>query len=188
MSQENPYAVSELCAGLDASGIARQFDDPDQFDVELPFLLCGRHVKLPAICILSGDTTDLVPASALVTPRWLVFGRPCEIDYFLSRPQRRKLRLRRAAGAGLSLAGIAFGISGIPDLPSEAKAWWVIFVIITILIMFLAGIYFIYAYGQVNLSVDRHDRGKRFWISGFRTSFLELLQRQVDVSKTQRHF
>lgn len=173
MSHDNPYAVSELYSKREFEVDGFDPLDPKQFRVEPPFIVCGKKVQLPEVCAISGETEDLVPTRKTIqlkSWKFQVFRRQCEASFFLSRRMRRRMRYAFFGGFLTSLAGIALGVVGAqPQNPD-------ILIIATSVVLFLAGAWLLLR-GSLPLVMSRHERGRKYWLTGFSPEFFKSLQR-----------
>ena len=104
MDEENPYAVPESVSGF-APPVAVAGFPADRFYVDGNLIMCGKSVELPEICVLTGDTYDVVKVTKTISsiPRWfyvlVLFGvigivvfivlrmtqqKKCYVSYYLS--------------------------------------------------------------------------------------------------------
>lgn len=93
MSQldDNPFAVSEVSAAAEHEG--------PRVEVHEDLLLVkARSARLPLVCILTGETTDLIRHRVRCRFRRLMFvpfGRPCTLTVFVSPSVQKRWRLQR---------------------------------------------------------------------------------------------
>ena len=177
MSQDNPYAVSELCSQAESARDSFDLLDTGKFRVEPPYIVCGKSVRLPEVCVLSGETDDLVPARKTVylqSWKFEFFRHHCRASFFLSRRKRRQLRYAYFGGFLMCCAGILLGIVLLQTL-------WHGIATPAGIMLFFAGAY-IHSRGSVPLVISRRERGQKFWLKGFSPQFFESMQRIHDTS------
>ena len=179
MSQDNPYAVSELYSLAESAGDSFDLFDSKQFRVEPPYIVCGKKIQLPEVCVLSGETDDLVPARksvCLQSWKFEFFRRECKASFFLSRRKRRQLRYAYFGGFLICCAGILLAVVLLQTQFSGIA-------IPVGIMLFFAGAY-VHSRSTVPLVISRRERGQKFWLKGFSPEFLESLQRMEDTSLT----
>ncbi|MFN8705659.1 MAG: hypothetical protein ACK526_02705 [Planctomyces sp.] len=199
MSNENPYAASESVSGGFSKSHAIM--DPRQFYVDGEYVQCGKKVELPACCVVTGSTDDIVELRKTLTivPRWvyvffffggllpllayLITRKQCKVSYSLSRPLRNRLRYR-TAGAMFSLlfmiGGIVLGISTADDLNSVISVAGLISAVV-FLILFLVLVYL----ASAPVSIARHQKGQLFWLKGFQPPFFDQLRLLFPASESR---
>ena len=72
MYDDNPYAAPESVSGFEPS-VAPSGYPTDRFYVDGNLIMCGTPVALPAICVITGETEDIVLIKKTVTwvPKWI---------------------------------------------------------------------------------------------------------------------
>lgn len=200
MSNENPYAASESVSGSVPPSSAIM--DPRQFYVDGQYVQCGKKVELPACCVVTGSTDDIVELRKTLTivPLWvyvfvflggllplllayLITRKKCKVTYYLSRSLRNRLRYR-LAGAWfaflLMIGGITLGISAGDDMNSSLSSAGFISALV-FLLLFLILLYL----ASAPLSILRHQKGQLFWLKGFQPPFFDQLRFLFPASESQ---
>ncbi|MCA9060413.1 MAG: hypothetical protein KDA85_18010 [Planctomycetaceae bacterium] len=173
----NPYAAPDH--------LAIAGSDP-RITVEGNLIVGGKHMELPPICVVTGETEDLVSYQKKLTfaPGWVYVGllinlivliilyfafrKQNSIHYYVSRQVHNKKRNRKLIGVLLLLALIADLVYIVTQNPPQVPE------LIVVPVTFIASIVF-FALGRAPLKIVRHERGERFWIKGSRPPFLAAL-------------
>lgn len=99
MTSENPFAV--LATGSADEAAFNGVSDEDFTVIDGRWVCCGARVKLPPVCVVTGETSDLVLVSEQLTFRWyrvIVRQHWVLCRYYLSRGEdRRRSRIRQVA-------------------------------------------------------------------------------------------
>ena len=190
MYEENPYAVPESVSGLNPYLSAAPMPT-DHFYVDGDLIMCGTPVELPAICVVTGETEDLVLIQKTVAwaPKWiyvtllagllillivyLIVRKQCKVSYYMSRRLRNRKRWMVFSGflcwGILVLSMIAAGNYDLPeifDLPEVFVPMGLIAFITSLVLFVLA---------QLPVTVARQENGVRFWLKGFKPAFFDQL-------------
>lgn len=179
MYEENPYAVPESLSGF--APVASSSFPTSQFYVDGNLIMCGSPVALPAICVVTGETEDVVPMHKTVTwvPKWiyitllagllilaivyLIVRKECKTSYYLSRRLRNRKRWMIFGGVIGFFGGIALMIVGAD---SQVAGLFVVLGLVT-----LIGSLVLLVMGQPPISAQRQERGVQFWLKGFKQPF-----------------
>lgn len=185
MYEENPYAVPESASGLNPYVSAAPMP-ADQFYVDGDLIMCGTPVELPAICVVTGETEDLVLIQKTVAwaPKWiyltllagllillivyLIIRKQCKVRYYMSR--RLRDRNRWMVFSGFLCWGLLFlsmFAADNYDLPEVFVPLGLI-LFVTSLVLFLLA--------QLPVTVARQEKGVRFWLKGFKPAFFDQLR------------
>lgn len=185
MYDDNPYAapesVSDFAPSVAPSGFA-----PDRFYVDGNLIMCGTPVALPAICVITGETEDVVLIKKTVTwvPKWiyitllagllillivyLVVRKECKTSYHLSRRLRNRKRWMIFAGFVGFFGGFAIMIAGADSqIPEVLVPLGLISLISSLVLLIL---------GQPPIKAVRHENGVKFWLKGFKQPFFDQLR------------
>ena len=181
MLEENPYAVPESVSGLAQSGYPTE-----RFYVDGNLIMCGTPVALPAICVITGETEDVVLMTKTMTwvPKWiyitlfvgvlvllivyLLLRKQCKTNFYLSRKLRNRKRWMTFAGLVSLVGGIILVIAGAnSEMPGILVSLGVISVICALGLLIL---------GQPPLKAVRHENGIKFWLTGFKQPFFDQLR------------
>ncbi len=170
MNEHNPYAVSpEFSGAADAS-----FDgtSPTQFQVSGDLLICGSKVILPPVCVVTGDSHDLVTVSQQTqfpSFKIVVIQRSCHVVYWLSRRIQKRRRLLATIFATLIGLGIAEVFVG-SQLNSQ-RSGLIGFLGITGWAAILVGMICLAATTHT-LKLVRYEAPNTYWVRGFNKGFL----------------
>ena len=185
MYEENPYAVPESARGQSPYDTAAAMAT-SQFYVDGNLIMCGTPVVLPAICVITGETEDLVLMNKTVTwvPKWiyvtllvgllvllivyLILRKQCKVSFYMSRHLRNRKRWMVFFGflcLGSALVSLIAG--GNTDLPEVFVPLGIIAFIASLVLFVLA---------QPPLSAVRQENGSRFWLKGFKPAFFDQLR------------
>ena len=184
MYEENPYAVPESVSGsppVDSS----QFPT-DRFYVDGNLIMCSSPVALPAICVVTGETEDIVLVKKTVTwvPKWiyitllvgllvlaivyLILRKECKTTYYLSRRLRNRKRWMIFGGFIAFVGGFVLMIAGADSSIPQ--------VLVPLGLVSLIGALVLFVKGQLPISAVRQERGTTFWLKGFKPPFFEQLR------------
>ena len=183
--EENPYAAPESVSGVNPY-VSPGSMPTDHFYVDGNLIICGTPVQLPAICIISGETEDLVLIRKTVdwVPKWiyvtllagllillivyLIVRKQCKVSYYVSRRLRNRKRWMVFSGflclAAFVMSLIAAGNYNLPEVFVPLG----LITFITSLVLFLLA--------QLPITVARQENGVRFWLKGFKPAFFEQLR------------
>ena len=172
MYEENPYAVPDSAMGGDS--VATSQYPTERFYVDGNLIMCGSPVALPAICVVTGETEDIVLIKKTVTwvPKWiyltllvsllvlaivyLIVRKECKTTYYLSRRLRNRKRWMIFGGFVAFIGGfvvmIAGGDSQIPQ------------VLVPLGLVSIIGSLVLFVMGQLPISAQRQERGTTFWL------------------------
>ena len=190
MYDENPYAAPESVSDF-APSVAPSGYAPDRFYVDGKLIMCGTTVELPLICVLTGDSDDLVKVTKTISslPKWLfvflLFGvlgiilfvvlrltlqKKCQVSYYLSRSSRNLRLFLAVVGWVGFFASLAFMIiAGNMGVAAPE-----IFLVTSLVAM--VGFLVMAVLGQLPIRVDRHENGVKFWLKGFKQPFFDQLR------------
>ena len=173
--ESNPYAPPKT-QSIPQSTVAGT-----TFDVEGKLIRCGPEVRLPAICIKTGATSNLREVSKTLkhSPFWAYFvggvilafimQKSCKVTYFVAESARKKKFTLLLIGLAICGVGIIFVILGVAvNIPE-------VFVLPGVLSMVAGLITAIVS--QQALSITKRDGAGVFWISGCKPAFFETLSR-----------
>lgn len=181
MYDENPYAAPESVSEVTPSGYPA-----DRFYVDGNLIMCGTPVALPAICVITGETEDIVLVRKTVTwvPKWiyitllagvlillivyLVVRKECKTSYYLSRRIRNRKRWMIFGGIVGFFGGFVLMIAGADSQIPEILAPLGLISLIGSLVLLILG--------QPPLKAVRHENGVKFWLKGFRQPFFDQLR------------
>lgn len=181
MYDENPYAAPESVSGVVESG-----HPTDRFYVDGNLIVCGTPVALPAICVITGETEDIVLIKKKVTwvPTWiyitlfagllillivyLVLRKECKTSYYISRRLRNRKRWMIFAGFVGFFGGFALMIAGADSKVPEILVSLGIISLISSLVLLVLG--------QPPIKAVRHENGVKFWLKGFKQPFFDQLR------------
>ena len=188
MDEENPYAAPESVSGF-APALAISGFPTDRFYVDGNLIMCGTPVALPAICVITGETEDVVLVKKTVTwvPKWiyimflvgvvgilillivhLLLRKQCKTSYYLSRRLRNRKRWMTFAGVVCFFGGFAIIIAGADSRVPE--------VLVPMGISSLIGSVVLLVFGQLPVKAVRHENGVKFWLKGFKQPFFDQLR------------
>jgi hypothetical protein len=185
MGEENPYAAPESVSGF-APTVTMSGYPADRFYVDGNLIMCGTPVALPAICVITGETEDIVLINKTVTwvPRWiyitllagvlillivyLVVRKECKTSYYLSRRLRNRKRWMIFWGIVGFFGGFVLMIAGADSQIPEILAPLGLVSLIGSLVLLILG--------QPPLKAVRHENGVKFWLKGFRQPFFDQLR------------
>ena len=152
------------------------------FDVEGSLIRCGHEVRLPAICIKTGATSNLKEVSKKLkhTPIWaylvggvllaLVMQKSCKVTYFVGEAARKKQFTILLIGFAIVGAGIiSLIIAAAVNIPEA-------FVLPGVLLI-IAGLITAVVSTQA-LKITTQEGGRVFWISGCKPEFFATLSRR----------
>ena len=184
MYEENPYAAPESVSGSVPSGYPT-----DRFYVDGKHIMCGTPVALPAICVITGETEDIVLIKKTVTwvPKWiyimflagvvgilillivsLLLRKQCKTSYYLSRRLRNRKRWMIFGGLVGFFGGFALIIAGADSQVPE--------ILVPLGIISLIGSVVLLVFGQPPIKAVRHENGVKFWLKGFKQPFFDQLR------------
>jgi hypothetical protein len=180
--EENPYAAPESVSG---GPVTMSQYPTDRFYVDGNLIMCGSPVALPAICVVTGDTEDIVLIKRTVTwvPKWiyvtllvgllvlaivyLIVRKECKTRYYLSRRLRNRKRWMIFSGFVAFFGGLfVMIVGGDSQIPQ---------VLVPLGLVSLIGALVLFVMGQLPISAQRHERGT-FWLKGFKPPFFEQLR------------
>jgi len=186
-NDDNPYAVSPVVAGN-----TTDFEMSDvNFVIDGDAIRCGPEVRLPDICVRTGDTQDVIRINKaiyyvspvvyvvlLLSPLIgliLMFAlrKKCQVSYCLSSPVRSQMRWYAVAGTLAILGSIGLFVFIIGSGAADRTP----FLIGIPILVFIAAIVLL-AFGTNALKVQKQVGGKEFWIKGFKDPFLTELRIQ----------
>lgn len=184
MYQENPYAVPESVSG--SSPVVSSQYPTDRFYVDGNLIMCGSPVALPAICVVTGETEDIVSIKKTVTwvSKWfyltllvnllvflivyLIVRKECKTTYYLSRKLRNRKRWMIFGGFIAFMGGLLLMVvGGDSQIPQ---------VLVPLGLVSLIGSLVLFVMGQLPISAQRQERGTTFWLKGFKPPFFEQLR------------
>jgi hypothetical protein len=183
--EENPYAVPESVMGGSPATMSQY--PTDQFYVDGNLIMCGSPVALPAICVTTGETEDIVLIKRTVTwaPKWiyitilagglfvlaivyLVTRKECKTTYYLSRRLRNRKRWMIFGGFIAFVGGfVVMIVGGDSQIPQ---------VLVPLGLVSVIGSLVLFVMGQLPISAQRQERGTTFWLKGFKPPFFEQLR------------
>jgi hypothetical protein len=176
MYEENPYAAPESMSVYPA----------ERFYVDGSFIMCGKTVALPAICVITGETEDVVLMKKTVTwvPKWiyitllagvlillivyLILRKECKTSYYLSRRLRNRKRWMIFGGLIGFFGGFALMIVGGDSQVPE--------ILVPLGLLSLIGSLVLLVLGQPPVKAERHENGQKFWLKGFKQPFFDQLR------------
>lgn len=185
MDEENPYAAPESVRGSSFSAVVSAYPT-DRFYVDGNLIMCGTPVALPAICVITGNTEDIVLIKKTVTwvPKWiyitlfagvlillivyLILRKDCKTRYFLSRKLRNRKRWMIFAGVLGFFGGFALIIAGADSQVPE--------ILMPLGLISLIGSLVLLVLGQPPIKAVRHENGVKFWLKGFKQPFFDELR------------
>ena len=174
MIDENPFAVAESCTGARAAASLATVND---FRVDGDLLVCGRSVRLPAICLYTGATEDLIAVtqnSQYPSMKLVLHQRTCRLTYHVTRSGNRSRDLTRIACV---IAGLLGGVvAGIGMTMTTG-----LFFLTGVFIIALASI--VFSRLRPPLRLVQFRAPDMFWIRGFPLPYLQRLashQREQD--------
>jgi hypothetical protein len=185
MDDENPYAAAESFSGINPYTSPAPLPT-DQFYVDGNLIMCGTPVVLPAICVVTGETEDLVLINKTVewVPKWIYFTllvgllillivylivrKQCKVSYYMSRRLRNRKRWMVFSGflcwGFLVMSLIAAGNYDLPE----------VFVPLGLIAFITSLVLFVLA--QQPITAARQENGVRFWLKGFKPAFFDQLR------------
>ena len=182
-NHQNPYAVSEH-----ASGAVRELVSGNiRLDGDL--LVVGLKAQLPEICVVSGETQDLVNVQrklTYVSPvvivvfilsrvigliLYLIMRKQTKVSFYMSRQVRRKKRWMSFLGFVMLLATIA-AVIGFADVGAPGMSPWLLLIPFT---MFIVSVTLLIK-GNHILQVKKFQKPDEFWIKGLKLPFLEAMR------------
>jgi len=184
VEEENPYAVPESVSGF-TSPVAVAGLPSDRFYVDGNHIMCGKSVILPAICVITGETEDVVLIKKTVTwvPKWfyitilagvlpllvyLLLRKGCKASYYLSRRLRNRQRWMIFGGFVGFFVGfgpiLASGTSQVPEI------------LVPLGLITVIGSVVLFVLGQPAITAARHENGVKFWLKGFKQPFFDQLR------------
>lgn len=185
MEEENPYAAPESVSGF-APGFAMSGFPMNHFYVDGKLIMCGATVALPAICVITGETEDVVLMKKTVTwvPKWIYFTllagvlillivylivrKECKTSYYLSRRLRNRKRWMVFGGVVGFFGGFVLMIAGADSQVPE--------IVVPLGLISLIGSLVLLIMGQLPIKAERQENGVRFWLKGFRQPFFDQLR------------
>ena len=190
MYDENPYAAPESVSDFVPS-VAPSGYPPDRFYVDGKLIICGTTVELPEICVLTGDSDNLVKVTKTISsiPKWffvlVLFGilgiillvvlrltlqKKCQVSYYLSRSSRNLRRFLTVVGWLGFIASIAFMIiAGNMEIVAAE-------ILLLTGLVAMVGFLVMAVVGQLPIRIDRHENGVKFWLKGFKQPFFDQLR------------
>ncbi len=186
MDEENPYAAPESVSGF-APALATSGFPSDRFYVDGSLIMCGTPVALPAICVITGETEDVVLVKKTVTwvPKWiyitlfaggivvllivyLIVRKECKTSYYLSRRLRNRKRWMIFGGVVGFFGGFVLMIAGADSQVPE--------ILVPLGLFSLIGSLVLLVLGQPPVKAVRHENGVKFWLTGFKQPFFDQLR------------
>ena len=185
MDEENPYAAPESVSGF-APALAISGFPTDRFYVDGNLIMCGTPVALPAICVVTGETEDVVLVKKTVTwvPKWiyitllagvlillivyLIVRKECKTSYYLSRRLRNRKRWMIFGGVVGFFGGFGLMIAGADSQVPE--------ILVPVGLISLIGSLVLLVLGQPPVKAERHENGVKFWLKGFKQPFFDQLR------------
>lgn len=185
MDEENPYAAPESVSGF-APAPAMSGFPTDRFYVDGNLIMCGTPVALPAICVITGETEDVVLVKKTVTwvPKWiyitllagvlillivyLIVRKECKTSYYLSRRLRNRKRWMIFGGVVGFFGGFGLMIAGADSQVPE--------ILVPVGLISLIGSLVLLVLGQPPVKAERHENGVKFWLKGFKQPFFDQLR------------
>ena len=185
MDEENPYAAPESVSGF-APALAMSGFPTDRFYVDGNLIMCGTPVALPAICVVTGETEDVVLVKKTVTwvPKWiyitllagvlillivyLIVRKECKTSYYLSRRLRNRKRWMIFGGVVGFFGGFGLMIAGADSQVPE--------ILVPVGLISLIGSLVLLVLGQPPVKAERHENGVKFWLKGFKQPFFDQLR------------
>lgn len=185
MDEENPYAAPESVSGF-APALAMSGFPTDRFYVDGNLIMCGTPVALPAICVITGETEDVVLVKKTVTwvPKWiyitllagvlillivyLIVRKECKTSYYLSRRLRNRKRWMIFGGVVGFFGGFGLMIAGADSQVPE--------ILVPVGLISLIGSLVLLVLGQPPVKAERHENGVKFWLKGFKQPFFDQLR------------
>lgn len=186
---QNPYAVSE--SGL---GAAEGRSSGIRIDGDL--VVVGKPASLPNICVISGETEDLIPYSRTLTYvspvvivvfflsrligliMYLMMRKQTPTTFFLARSVRSSMRWKIFYGL-LCLAGAMAVLIGILSASQQVAPWLIAIPII----LFIVGLIFVVK-GTNVLSVKKFAAPDEFGIRGCKAPFFATLEQHPELATT----
>ena len=168
MYEENPYAVPESSSGFGPA--ASSAYPTDRFYVDGHLIMCSSPVALPPICVVTGETDDIVLIRKTVTwvPKWiyltllagvlllaivyLAVRKECKTSYYLSRKLRNRKRWLIFGGIVGFVGGIVLMIAGGDSQIPE--------ILVPVGILSLLGSLVMIIMGQLPISAQRQERSR----------------------------
>ena len=186
VDEENPYAVPESVSGF-APPVAVAGLPPDRFYVDGNLIMCGKSVVLPPICIITGETEDVVLIKKTVTwvSKWiyitllagvlillivyLILRKECKTSYYLSWRLRNRQRWMTFGAFVGFFVGFGLIITGVVNsqVPEILVPLGLISLIASLVLLFL---------GKPPLKAVRQENGVKFWLKGFKQPFFDKLR------------
>jgi hypothetical protein len=182
--EENPYAVPDSAMG--SGPVAMSQYPTDRFYVDGELIMCSSPVALPAICVVTGETEDIVLIKRTVTwvPKWIYFTllagllvlaivylilrKECKTTYYLSRRLRNRKRWMIFGGFIAFFGGfVVMIVGGDSQIPQ---------VLVPLGLVSLIGALVLFVMGQLPISAKRQERGTTFWLKRFKPPFFEQLR------------
>lgn len=186
MDEENPYAAPESVSGF-APALSISGFPSDRFYVDGSLIMCGTPVALPAICVITGETEDVVLVKKTVTwvPKWiyitlfaggivvllivyLIVRKECKTSYYLSRRLRNRKRWMIFGGVVGFFGGFVLMIAGADSQVPE--------ILVPLGLFSLIGSLVLLVLGQPPVKAVRHENGVKFWLTGFKQPFFDQLR------------
>ena len=185
MYEQNPYAAPESVSGF-APALTTSGFPPDRFYVDGSLIMCGTPVALPAICVITGETEDVVLVKKTVTwvPKWiyitllagvlillivyLIVRKECKTSYYLSRRLRNRKRWMIFGGVVGFFGGFGLMIAGADSQVPE--------ILVPLGLVSLIGSLVLLVLGQPPVKAERHENGVKFWLKGFKQPFFDQLR------------
>jgi hypothetical protein len=182
MYEENPYAAPESVSDFAPTDAMSGFPT-DRFYVDGNLIMCGKTVVLPAICVITGETEDVVLMKKTVTwaPKWIyitllvsilvllvlyfILRKECKTSYYLSRRLRNRKRWMIFGGLVSFFGGFALMIAGADSQVPE--------IFLPLGLISLIGSLVLLILGQPPVKAERHENGVRFWLKGFKQPFFD---------------
>ena len=165
---------------------------PDVFYVDGDQIRCGPTVRLPPICVKTGETEDLVEVRKTLAhaPGWiylllllnlcvllvvyLIVKKSCNVTYYMKREVRNKYRLYNVSAVLCLIAAVGLFI-GLVDSVDNGGAHPALMLVP--LVLLLTGLVLLVLGSQL-LTIARHVDGQQFWLKGFGQGFFDELERR----------
>jgi|GEM_PF-1446535 len=184
-NSDNPYAAPEsFLTGAEGSYSGALQVDGDQ-------MICvGNRVQLPEICVISGDTDDLVQLRKMLTyagPVVLIvflispligaildmlLKKQTFVTMYVNRDIRSKRRWNMFFGVVFLFAAFGLLVALISSGSVEAAPAW----LVVPLAVFIVAIVLMVKGGAL-LTVKKFEKPDRFWLRGFKPAFFAALAR-----------
>lgn len=167
---ENPFAVSTLFC--DNAVLHTPYASPFDFDLENNLVVCGPRLILPAICVHTGATDDLMQVNKQTefpSMKLVLTQRSCSVTMSVARSEKMR-RTRMALIIGLiGVSGFAMAFSPVLFQERRLALLFPIGIFIACLSLFFLNRW------SMPLQLVRYKEPGIYWIRGFSKSFLEQL-------------